>query len=213
METEKREAPAGEADREKTPEERAQEQARFKQLAYERRRQRREQKRAEEEAAAREQKSRTLAGDERYMREAICLAEKAAAIGEVPIGCVIVKDGQIVGRGYNRRTAQKSVLGHAEIAAIRMASEKLSDWRLSGCTIYVTLEPCQMCAGACVQARIDRAVIGAMNPKAGCAGSILNLFDEKRFNHQIDTTCGVLGEECAALLRNFFLRLRTEKTD
>ena len=113
--------------------------------------------------------------DAKYMKEAIRQAKKAYAIGEVPIGCVIVRDGKIISRGYNRRTIDKNTLAHAELAAIKKASKKLDDWRLEGCTMYVTLEPCQMCAGALVQSRIDRVVVGCMNPKAGCAGSILNL--------------------------------------
>ena len=111
---------------------------------------------------------------EKYMREAIRQAKKAEALGEVPIGCVIVCGDKIIARGYNRRNTDKNTLSHAELNAIRRASKKLGDWRLEGCTLYVTLEPCQMCAGAIVQARVDRVVIGSMNPKAGCAGSILN---------------------------------------
>ena len=127
---------------------------------------------------------------EKYMREAIKQAKKAAAIGEVPIGCVIVRDGTILARGYNRRNIEGSTLAHAEIIAIKKASKKLQDWRLEDCELYVTLEPCPMCAGAIVQARIPKVVIGAMNPKAGCAGSILDLLQEKRFNHQVDKVAG-----------------------
>ena len=149
--------------------------------------------------------------DERFMRLAIAQAKKAEAIDEVPIGCVIVQDGRIIARGYNRRNTDKTVLGHAEISAMKKASKKVGDWRLEGCTMYVTLEPCQMCAGAAVQARIPRVVMGAMNPKAGCGGSVLNLFEVKEFNHQIDVTRGVLGEDCSELLSNFFRRLRKRK--
>ena len=124
--------------------------------------------------------------DAKYMKEAIRQAKKAYAIGEVPIGCVIVRDGKIISRGYNRRTIDKNTLAHAELAAIKKASKKLNDWRLEGCTMYVTLEPCQMCAGALVQSRIDRVVVGCMNPKAGCAGSILNLLQMPEFNHQVE---------------------------
>ena len=133
---------------------------------------------------------------ERYMKEAIRQAKKAAAIGEVPIGCVIVYEGKIIARGYNRRKTDKNTLAHAELQAIKRASKRLGDWRLEGCSMYVTLEPCQMCAGALVQARITEVVIGCMNPKAGCAGSILNLLEMPQFNHQVKVTRGVLGEDC-----------------
>ncbi len=146
--------------------------------------------------------------DERYMKEAIRQAKKAETLGEVPIGCVIVWEGRIIARGYNRRNADKNTLSHAELTAIRRASRVVGDWRLEGCTMYVTLEPCQMCAGALVQARMDRVVIGAMNPKAGCAGSILNLLQMREFNHQVDVTCGVCGEECTEILQRFFADLR-----
>lgn len=149
--------------------------------------------------------------DIRFMREAIRQAKKAEKLDEVPIGCVIVQDGKIIARGYNRRNTEKSTLAHAEISAIRKASKKVGDWRLEGCTMYVTLEPCQMCAGALVQARIDRVVIGAMNPKAGCAGSVLNLLQNEHFNHQSQVQTGVLGEECSAMLSSFFRRLREER--
>jgi len=146
--------------------------------------------------------------DEKYMREAIRQADKAQSIGEVPIGAVIVYEGKIIARGYNRRKIDKNTLAHAEMAAIKRASKKLGDFRLEGCTLYVTLEPCQMCAGAVVQARIDRVVIGCMNPKAGCAGSILNLLQMEQFNHQVDITRGVLEEECSTMLTQFFKQLR-----
>ncbi len=134
----------------------------------------------------------------------------AAAIGEVPIGCVIVYKGEVVGRGYNRRITDKTALAHAEITAIKRACKKMGDWRLDDCEMYVTLEPCQMCAGAIVQSRIKKIYIGAMNPKAGCAGSILDLFHEPRFNHQVETETGLLGEESALLLKEFFKDLRTK---
>ena len=148
---------------------------------------------------------------EKYMREAIKQAKKAAAIGEVPIGCVIVRDGTILARGYNRRNIEGSTLSHAEIIAIKKASKKLQDWRLEDCELYVTLEPCPMCAGAIVQARIPKVVIGAMNPKAGCAGSILDLLQEKRFNHQVDKVIGVLQEQCSQMMQDFFRELRRQK--
>ncbi|MCI8551271.1 MAG: nucleoside deaminase [Lachnospiraceae bacterium] len=163
---------------------------------------------------------RIMAGEKRrdadyYMKEAIRQAKKAAAMGEVPIGCVIVYEDKIVARGYNRRTTDKNTLAHAELQAIRKASKKLGDWRLEGCTMYVTLEPCQMCAGALVQARMTEVVIGCMNPKAGCGGSILNLLEMPEFNHQVKVVRGIMEEECSALLKNFFkelrLRLKEEK--
>ncbi len=145
---------------------------------------------------------------EKYMREAIRQAKKAAAIGEVPIGCVIVYQDQIIGRGYNRRMVDKNTLSHAELNAIRKADKKLNDWRLDGCEMYVTTEPCQMCAGAIVQARIKKVYIGCMNPKAGCAGSIMNLLQVERFNHQVEMETGILEKECSALLTDFFKNLR-----
>ena len=133
--------------------------------------------------------------DEKYMKEAIRQAKKAKALDEVPIGCVIVYEDKIIARGYNRRNTDKNTLSHAELNAIRKASKKLGDWRLEGCTMYITLEPCQMCAGAIVQARVSRVVIGSMNPKAGCAGSVLNILQMDRFNHQVELTKGVLQED------------------
>ena len=146
--------------------------------------------------------------DEKYMREAIRQAKKAYALGEVPIGCVIVHEGKIIGRGYNRRNTDKNTLSHAEITAIRKASKVIGDWRLEECTLYVTLEPCQMCAGAIVQARIPKVVMACMNPKAGCAGSILNILDMPQFNHQVEAVRGVLEEECSQMLKTFFKELR-----
>ena len=152
-----------------------------------------------------------LTEQERYMKEAIRQAKKARALEEVPIGCVIVCDGQIIARGYNRRTTDKNTLSHAELNAIKKASKKLGDWRLEGCTMYVTLEPCQMCAGALMQSRIDRVVIGSMNPKAGCAGSVLNLLEMDGFNHKVEVIRGVLQEECSSMLSDFFKELREKK--
>ena len=152
-----------------------------------------------------------LTTDEKYMKEAIRQAKKAYAIGEVPIGCVIVHDGKIIGRGYNRRTIDKNTLAHAELMAIKKASKKLEDWRLEECTMYVTLEPCQMCAGAMVESRMTRVVVGCMNPKAGCAGSILNLLQMEEFNHQVELTTGVLEEECSQMMKTFFKELRAAK--
>lgn len=154
-----------------------------------------------------------MSNDEKYMREAIRQAKKAEAAGDVPIGCVIVRNDKIIARGYNKRNAGKTTLAHAELLAIGKASKKVGDWRLEDCTMYITLEPCQMCAGAIVQARIPRVVVGAMNKKAGCAGSILNLFDVPAFNHQVEFEKGVLEEECSKLLSDFFkeLRIRNKK--
>lgn len=145
------------------------------------------------------------------MKEAIRQAKKAGKLDEVPIGCVIVRDGRIIARGYNRRNTEKSTLAHAEIQAIRKASKVVGDWRLEDCTMYITLEPCQMCAGAIVQARIPKVVIGSRNPKAGCAGSILDLLHVPAFNHQVELEEGVLQEECSEMLTSFFRELRKKK--
>lgn len=149
--------------------------------------------------------------DQRYMKEAMKQAKKADKIDEVPIGCVIVYEDRIIARAYNRRNTDKNTLAHAELLAIKMASKVLGDWRLEDCTMYITLEPCQMCAGAIVQARIKRVVVGSMNPKAGCAGSVLNLLQMKQFNHQVELETGVMEEECSRMLKEFFKRLREEK--
>ena len=149
--------------------------------------------------------------DEKYMKAAIREAKKAYALDEVPIGCVIVQDGTIIARGYNRRNTEGNTLAHAELTAIKKASKKTGDWRLEDCTMYVTLEPCQMCAGALMQSRIDRVVIGSMNPKAGCAGSILNILQIPTFNHQCEITKGVCEEECSEMLTTFFKELRKNK--
>ena len=151
--------------------------------------------------------------EEKYMRMALQQAKKALALGEVPIGCVIVHEGKVIGRGYNRRNTDKNTLAHAEITAINKASKKIGDWRLEECTLYVTLEPCQMCAGAIVQARITEVVMGCMNPKAGCGGSILNILEMPEFNHQVKVSRGILEEDCSAVLKQFFseLRIRNKK--
>ena len=153
----------------------------------------------------------TSKADEKYMSAALAQAVKAYKIKEVPIGCVIVHDNKIIARGYNRRNTDKTTLGHAEITAIRRASKVLGDWRLEECTMYVTLEPCQMCAGAIVQSRMKRVVIASMNAKAGCAGSVLNLLQMQQFNHQVEITQGVLQEECSEMLSSFFRKLRERK--
>ncbi|WP_330398564.1 tRNA adenosine(34) deaminase TadA [Anaerocolumna aminovalerica] len=142
------------------------------------------------------------------MKEAIKEAKKAAKIGEVPIGCVIVYEDKIIARGYNKRNTKKTTLAHAELLAIQKASKKLGDWRLEDCTMYVTLEPCQMCAGAIIQARMKEVVVGAMNPKAGCAGSVLNILQMQEFNHQAELITGVMEEECKMVLQDFFKELR-----
>lgn len=151
--------------------------------------------------------------DIKYMREAVNEASKAIESGEVPIGCVIVYKDEIIGRGHNLRNSKKNPLCHAEISAINEAAGFMGDWRLEECTLYVTVEPCPMCAGAIVQARIPRVVFGTPNVKAGCAGSILNILNEPKFNHQVDVTCGVLREECAAPMSEFFKRFRKKNKE
>ncbi|SFS98426.1 tRNA adenosine(34) deaminase TadA [Paenibacillus sp. 453mf] len=146
--------------------------------------------------------------DEYWMREAISEAMKAETLGEVPIGAIVVKDNEIIGRGYNLREIHYDATAHAEIIAIKQASEHLKAWRLLDCKLYVTLEPCPMCAGAIVQSRIPHVVYGTTDPKAGCAGTLMNLLQESRFNHQTEITSGVLQEECAAMLTSFFRKLR-----
>ncbi|MBQ3559282.1 MAG: tRNA adenosine(34) deaminase TadA [Agathobacter sp.] len=149
--------------------------------------------------------------DEKYMKAALREAKKAYKLEEVPIGCVIVQNDKIIARGYNRRNTDKNTLAHAEMSAIKKASKKTGDWRLEDCTMYVTLEPCQMCAGAIVQSRLGKVVIGSMNPKAGCAGSVINLLQMKQFNHQVEMVTGVLEEECSTMLSGFFQELREKK--
>lgn len=151
--------------------------------------------------------------EEKYMKAAIRQAKKAYTLEEVPIGCVIVRNDKIIARGYNRRNTEGNTLAHAELTAIRKASKKAGDWRLEDCTMYVTLEPCQMCAGAIVQSRMKKVVIGSMNPKAGCAGSVLNLLQMAEFNHQVEIETGVLGEECSEMLSSFFRELREKKSN
>ena len=149
--------------------------------------------------------------DERFMRAAMREAKKAEALLEVPIGCVLVYEGKIIARGYNRRNTDHNTLAHAETCAIRKAAKKLGDWRLEGCTLYVTLEPCPMCAGAIVQARVTNCVIGCMNPKAGCAGSVTNLLEMSGFNHRVNVRRGILENECSEMLSAFFRELRERK--
>ena len=146
--------------------------------------------------------------DNKYMKAAIAQAKKAYKLGEVPIGCVIVYEGRIIGRGYNRRNTDKTPLAHAEITAIKKAVKVMKDWRLEECKLYVTLEPCQMCAGAIVQARIPGVIMAAENPKAGCAGSVMDILNNPDFNHQVTVKKGVLKEECSKLLKDFFVELR-----
>ena len=143
-----------------------------------------------------------------WMREAIIEARKAEAIGEVPIGAVVVYQGEIIGRGYNLRETTMDSTAHAEMVAIREASKALNSWRLLDCQLYVTLEPCPMCAGAIVQSRLPLTVYGTPDPKAGCAGTLMNLLEEPRFNHRTEVIQGILQEDCAILLTTFFRRLR-----
>ena len=152
-----------------------------------------------------------MTADEKYMKAAITQAKRAYSREETPIGCVIVFEDKIIARGYNKRNWKKNTLAHAEIIAINKASKVLGDWRLEGCTMYVTLEPCPMCAGAIVQARIPRVVVGSMNPKAGCAGSVMNILQTSGFNHQVELDTGVLEEECSQLMTSFFRELRERK--
>ena len=148
---------------------------------------------------------------EQYMRRALELAMEAQAEGDVPVGCVIVRNGEIVGEGRNRREERGDATAHAELEAIRDACARTGSWRLHGCTLYVTLEPCPMCAGAIVQARIPRIAVGCMNPKAGCAWSVLDMLHVPGFNHQAEVTEGVLGQECSKLMSDFFQSLRERK--
>lgn len=145
------------------------------------------------------------------MKEAIKEAEKAAAVGEVPIGAVVIHNGEIIASGHNVRETLQTTLSHAELIAIEEANKKIGSWRLEDCTLYVTLEPCPMCAGAIVQSRIKRVVFGANDPKAGCAGTLMNLLNEPRFNHQAEVCGGVCAEACAKLLKDFFKGLRNRK--
>ncbi|MFA9560521.1 tRNA adenosine(34) deaminase TadA [Evansella sp. AB-rgal1] len=156
-------------------------------------------------------KERWLEEDEYFMRQAILEAKKAQDINEVPIGALVVMDGTIIARAHNLRESQQQSISHAELLAIQKACEVEGSWRLENCELYVTLEPCPMCAGAILQSRIKRVVFGAFDPKAGCCGSILNLLDEPRFNHRVITKSGVLSDECSELLTNFFKQLRKNK--
>lgn len=149
--------------------------------------------------------------DQHWMQAAIAEARLAEQSGEVPIGAVIVREGQIIGRGHNLRESKHDPTAHAELEAIRDACEQLGAWRLLDCTLYVTLEPCPMCAGAIVQSRLKRVVYGTDDPKAGCAGTLMNLLQEPRFNHETELTSGVLQPECAQLLTQFFRQLRKSK--
>ena len=149
--------------------------------------------------------------DEEFMVEAIALARKAYKKMETPIGCVIVRDGKIIAKGYNLRNTKKNTLAHAEIIAIHKASKAVGDWRLEDCTMYVTLEPCPMCAGAIVQSRMKRVVIGSMSGKSGCAGSVINLLQMKEFNHQVEVDTGILGDTCSDMMSQFFRQLRERK--
>ncbi|WP_275901451.1 MULTISPECIES: tRNA adenosine(34) deaminase TadA [Cohnella] len=152
-----------------------------------------------------------MSEDELWMQEAINQAKIAERLGEVPIGAVIVREGIVIGAGYNVRETTKDPTGHAEMVAIRQASENLKAWRLLGCTLYVTLEPCPMCAGAILQSRVERVVYGTQDPKAGCVGTLMDLLQDHRFNHTTEWTSGVLQGQCAALLTDFFRRLRVRK--
>lgn len=149
--------------------------------------------------------------DEKWMRLAIKEAVKARSHGEVPIGAIIVQNNEIVAAGYNQRELTQETLSHAELIVIQEANRKLGSWRLEECTLYVTLEPCPMCAGAIVQSRIKRVVYGAPDPKAGCVGTLMNLLQEPRFNHQVEVSSGILYDECRTLLTNFFKELRARK--
>ena len=154
-----------------------------------------------------------MSEDEQWMAEALIEAQKAFALDEVPIGAVIVRGGEVIARGHNRRNTEKNVLRHAELMAIEEACHRVGDWRLEDCTLYVTIEPCPMCAGAILQARIPRVVFGARNPKAGCVGSVFDLLREKRFNHQAEVTEGVCLDECSGIMKTFFRRFRRKKNE
>lgn len=149
--------------------------------------------------------------DVAFMQEALSLAKKAKDLDEVPIGAVIVFNDKIIAKGYNQRNTKKNPLAHAEIQAIEEAAKAIGDWRLEGCSIYVTLEPCPMCAGAIVQARIDKIIFGTRNPKAGCGGSIINILDEPKFNHQVEIVEGICQEECSKILKDFFAEMRNKR--
>lgn len=149
--------------------------------------------------------------DEYFMTLALQEAGKALEIGEVPIGAVVVYNNKVIASGYNLRETSQTTLSHAELIAINEANKKVGSWRLEDCTLYVTLEPCAMCAGAIVQSRIPRVVYGASDPKSGCAGTLMNLLEEKRFNHQVEVERGILEVESSSMLRAFFKQLRRKK--
>lgn len=155
----------------------------------------------------------SVSQDELYMAAAIQEAQRAWILEEVPIGAVVVKDGEVIGRGFNLRESMQTTLTHAELIAIQEANQAVGSWRLEDCTLYVTLEPCPMCAGAIVQSRIKRVVYGASDPKAGCAGTLMNLLEEPRFNHQVEVTPGVLEQQCSTVLKAFFKELRQKKNE
>ena len=163
--------------------------------------------------SSRERSVPVLDVDEKFMQEALALAVEAAGLGEVPVGAVAVKDGVVVGRGHNRREIDRDPFAHAELLAMREAARALGVWRLSQVTVYVTLEPCAMCAGAMVQGRVERVVFGAEDPKAGAAGSLYDLLAEPRHNHRMPVTSGVLAEESTKLLKDFFQSLRSRRAD
>jgi tRNA(adenine34) deaminase len=154
-----------------------------------------------------------MSEDEAFMQQALTLAREAEALGEVPVGAVAVHEGRIVGTGFNRREVDRNPLAHAELMALDAASKVLGAWRLTGVTLYVTLEPCAMCAGALVQSRVTRLVFGAMDPKAGAVGSLYNLAEEPRHNHRLQVTSGILADESRLLLKSFFERLRDKRRD
>lgn len=155
--------------------------------------------------------SNTAETDVGFMQQALELANEAARLGEVPVGAVAVKEGQIVGRGYNRREIDRDPFSHAELIAMQQAAKHLGVWRLTDVTIYVTLEPCAMCAGALVQSRVSRLVFGTVDPKAGAVGSLYNLAQDARFNHRLEVTQGVLREACSQTLKDFFAGLRARR--
>lgn len=150
---------------------------------------------------------------EKYMSLAYEEAKKAYSINEVPIGCVIEYKSEIIGRGYNRRITENNVLCHGEIIAINEACNFMKDWRLEDCTLYVTVEPCAMCAGAILQARIKRVVFGARNPKAGCCGSVLNVVDTPGFNHRVEIVEGIMEDKCSSLMTDFFKQFRKQSKE
>jgi tRNA(adenine34) deaminase len=154
-----------------------------------------------------------MSDDDAFMQQALALAREAASLGEVPVGAVAVHDGRVVGTGFNRREVDRSPLAHAELLALDAAAKALGAWRLTGVTLYVTLEPCAMCAGALVQSRVTRLVFGAMDPKAGAVGSLYNLAEEPRHNHRLLVTSGILADESRQLLKSFFERLREKRRD